>query len=106
MKNEAAATTRTGKPIVLPAPCTSFEAWVAGTATPQGPEVAFMHVAATSQGYTRQDHYDAHRVVYAAAREAKAAGNWDRAYQLGAVAGAHRHVARNWAQRVRLLRNS
>jgi hypothetical protein len=56
------------------------------------------HATIHSTGYTRADHYDAHRMLLEAAKTARAHGDETRAYHLGSAASGHKEIARNWKQ--------
>jgi len=89
--------TRSGKPIVAPPKVASFAAMEAHRMHPERdfvPIVAIEHVDACAKDYDKRDHYDAARIMTAAAREQFAAGNHDRAQHLAAVAAGHRFAAR------------
>lgn len=47
-----------------------------------------------SAGYKTSDHHDAHKVLMATAKLARAEGKTAYAYHLGAVAGGHKNIAR------------
>lgn len=89
--------TRSGRPIVAPPKVEGFAAKEAHRLHPERdfiPIAALEHVDGCSGGFSRRDHYDAHRTMMSAARDQFRAGNIDRAQHLAAVASGHRHAAR------------
>ena len=87
-------TTRSGKSIIAPEKTANYMGGsTGGISTPLGNTHSIAHMQATSSNYSQQDHYDAHKVLMAAARAAQNRGDHDRAFHLGSVAGAHKLAA-------------
>jgi phage-related protein (TIGR01555 family) len=94
-------TTRSGKSVEAPALNATF---ITTEANRQHPEKDFLpisaleHVEKTSLGFSKQDHFDAHKLLIGVAKQQFAKGNVERAHHIAAVASAHRYNARNYGK--------
>ena len=80
--------TKSGKPIY--APKEGHPDAGAGDLPHRGQAFAGEHGA----GYSRQDHYDARKILMATAKLARAEGKTAHAFHLGAIASGHKNIAR------------
>jgi hypothetical protein len=87
-------TTRSGKAVIAPEKTANYMGGsTGGTSTPLGNSHSIEHMQRTSTSYSQQDHYDADKILMAAARAAQNRGDHDRAFHLGSVASAHKLAA-------------
>lgn len=80
--------TKTGKPIYAP------KEGHADAGASDLPHRGQAFAAEHSNGYSKGDHFAAHKVLAAAAKQAKSEGKTALAYHLGAVASGHKQLAR------------